>query len=199
MEAEREERACRERERERELRIDTLSTAWNIERRRPNTRRGEKNGETDKDKCNRFVCVYVCCFGDRWRWERRRVGDRNMKNCCSWLETNTCTHTHTHSHRVALSLDYSHVWRRWSGIWWCWKYHTAEYVSSPCTCTIPTHTYTHSHACTHTPRAPSFDLTSHWSSLLPCQIFRLHLAGLTNITMEKLFYLFNFHIKSQCQ
>ena len=61
-----------------------------------------------------------------------------------------------------------------------------------------THAHTLSHTCTTT-TTTSFDLTSHWSSLLPCQIFRLHLAGLTKITMEKWFYLFNFHIRSQCQ
>lgn len=143
-----------------------------------NTRRGEENGGPDKDKYNRFVCVFMCvcvrarCFRDRGRWEGRRVGDRNMKNSRLWLETIThaCTHTHRSARTdVALSLDYSHVWWSWSGIWWCWKYHSAEYVSSllaPSQHTLKrpyalARMHPHTHACVHAPQ--SHILWSHFS------------------------------------
>lgn len=66
------------------------------------------------------------------------------------------------------------------------------------------HLNTHTLACTAPPTPPPppppppFDLTSHWSSLLPCQILRLHLAGLTKITIEEC-YLFNSRSRSRCQ
>lgn len=111
------------------------------------------------------VCVRARCFGDRGRWEGRRVGDRNMKNSRLWLETIThaCTHTHTH--------ECTH--------WCCFEFRLFPCVVelewnlvvlkiSQCrirfitTCTIPTHTQApirtgthapppHTHARAHTP------------------------------------------------
>jgi len=216
MEEKREERAYREKKKE--LRIDTLSTAWNIERRGPNTRRGEENGGTDKDKYNHFACVCVCVFGrvccseDRGRWERRREWWQEYEGLLL-VAGDQFSHTDTHSgthwrlfefrllpcvgelqqNLVVLKISHCRI----------------RFIT---TCTTPTHNaYTNTHSCSHAspssttttpppPPSPSFDLTFHWSSLLPCQIFRLRLAGLTKITMEKWFYLFNFHIiRSQRQ